>query len=159
MANRNTQQKRQKMRRAYLKKPRKLGAERNHPILEMQRISAASLARDEIALRKTISEERYQALLARQVILKKERLVVYRTVGELCPDLMFFKVVDNNHHSCRCFFTADKKCYILVYEEFTHRRIRRSMSYADKDRCISAFHSGKTVWVETRVLPKPETPS
>lgn len=131
------------------------GQPHNHPIIRMQREATASLRREEIAPDRIsqFSKPKVEALLARQVLLKRQQDVLRIAVGEICPDLSSFSVISNHTQKCLLFYTDDKSCWILVHFQYKERCARRSIVYASKDLALTMWNCGHVKWVEHKMFP------
>lgn len=88
-------------------------------------------------------------------ILQKmaEELKHVTRIKEFCGGNISFALLNNCLLHVRVFCSPDKTCYIIMEENFRSNIVRSSMTYGDKERIVSAWHSGKIRWVEFARIP------
>lgn len=91
---------------------------------------------------------------ARRAVLK-----MLADMAEQTPEFLFFNLLDNAEVRCRVYFNSAKTVFYLVHENFRKRILRRSITYATKERAITKWHMDKVVWVEKTSLPATVAPS
>lgn len=90
------------------------------------------------------------------------RLAVLKILTQMAdetPDFLFFSLLDNVFVRCRCYFNSQKTCFYLVHEDFRKRILRRSITYATKERITTLWNMDRITWVETASLPADVAPS
>lgn len=155
MASRSNQAKLIKMKKARRLFPKSYasdyvscGRQPNQEVINGYKERAKSLAFDEEFWDRTVPRRFHGVTPARRLVLEQ-----IKRVQEVAPAMMCFTILENRYQRARVFFNSDRTCWILMHENFKSREVRTSMTYADKDRCVSAFHTDKIRWVEFAKTP------
>ena|SRR5437773_2635196 len=83
------------------------------------------------------------ALPGNPEMLKK----VMERLRKLCPEMLFFVIHDDNYQKSICWFNSSKTCYVISHTDKKKNVIKTSLEYGNKERALSQYDSGKTVWV------------
>lgn len=111
---------------------------------------------DSITRFKGVPPGRVEAREAAQTAISIARMTVVDKIREEIPQLLFFNLPDANDHIHRAsvFFNSEKTCFVIMYQHFQKGYVKRSITYASKERLLEKWKCDQITWVDYSPSPK-----
>ena len=78
---------------------------------------------------------------------KHEVELLLKKLKKSVPQMLFFMIHDDNYQKSICWFNASKTCYVISHTDKKKNVTKTSLEYGSKERALSQYDCGKTVWV------------